>query len=66
MSPAAPALVSTMHWWPHIAVSLLPTTRASASVPPPGGKPTMMRTGALGQLLWAQPAAGNAKAAAVP
>ena len=47
-TPATPALVSTMTCWFHICVSLAATTRASASVPPPGGKPTTMRTGAFG------------------
>ena len=38
-----------MTCWLHITPSFWPTTRASASVPPPGGKPTTMRTGPVGQ-----------------
>ena len=50
---AAPALFSTSTVTFHITESFCPTTRASASVPPPGGKPTMMRTGPLGHAGWA-------------
>jgi hypothetical protein len=47
-TPATPPLFSTMTCWFHIVVSFCATTRASASVPPPGGNPTTMRTGPLG------------------
>ena len=49
MVPDAPALFSMMTWVFHIAPSFCPTTRARMSVPPPGAKPTMMRTGPVGR-----------------
>src|SRR6478672_9874422 len=64
-TPATPALVSTMTCWFHIWVSLAATTRASASVPPPGGKPTTMRTGAFGHS-WASRRGAARVATAAP
>ncbi|OQC06493.1 MAG: hypothetical protein BWX79_02081 [Alphaproteobacteria bacterium ADurb.Bin100] len=52
ITPAAPALFSITTDRFHMVASFWPTTRASASVPPPGGKPTTMRTGPLGKV-WA-------------
>ena len=48
--PAAPALFSTITWVFHMAESFCAITRASASVPPPGEKPTTMRMGPLGRV----------------
>src|SRR4029079_16261631 len=41
---APPPLFSTTICWPQIADSLAETTRAMASVPPPGGSGTTRRT----------------------
>src|SRR5690349_20336549 len=48
MAPEAPALFSTMTDVCHMSPSFWPMTRARMSVPPPGAKPTMMRTGPAG------------------
>ncbi len=50
MMPAAPPLFSITTEMFHMVESFCPTTRASASVPPPGGKPTTMRTGPDGRV----------------
>ena len=44
----APARFSTMTVWPRLAVSFCATVRATMSDGPPGGKPTIMRTGLAG------------------
>src|SRR5688572_31684028 len=46
--PAAPARLSTTTCWPRYSESLGLIVRATMSVPPPGGKATMMRTGLEG------------------
>jgi hypothetical protein len=48
ITPPAPALFSTVTGTPHARASFCAITRAITSVPPPGGKPTTMRTGAVG------------------
>ena len=52
-TPAAPDLFSTSTLVFHISCSLGAMTRARMSVPPPGGKPTTMRIGAVGRV-WAR------------
>src|SRR5687767_7962272 len=47
--PAAPARLSTTTCWPRDSESLELIVRATMSVPPPGGKATMMRTGLDGK-----------------
>src|SRR3954470_12857655 len=64
MAPDAPALFSTITVVFHMSASFWPTTRASRSVPPPGAKPTMMRTGWVGRLC--ARAMGSATVAATP
>src|SRR5262245_11978908 len=49
MLPPAPGLLSTTNGWPNCSASLGPSVRARMSTPPPGAKPTTMRTGPLGQ-----------------
>src|SRR6185503_2704760 len=46
--PLAPARFSTTTPCPHASCSFAPTTRATMSVPPPGGKATMIFTGFVG------------------
>src|SRR5258707_11099325 len=46
---AAPPRFSTPTCWPQISESLPATTRAIASVPPPGGNGTTSRTKRVGQ-----------------
>jgi hypothetical protein len=48
----APGRFSTMNGWLKIVWYFSASMRAMMSVPPPGGAPTMMRTGLEGQL-WA-------------
>src|SRR4030095_6591309 len=50
MVPVAPGRFSTVTACPHHSDSLAPITRATSSVPPPGGKPTIMRTGFVGEV----------------
>src|SRR3954470_14443822 len=66
MAPEAPALFSTTTETFHMSLSFWPTTRASRSVPPPGAKPTMMRTGCVGRPAWACASVGSAIDAAIP
>src|SRR6476646_1690762 len=49
MLPPAPALFSTMTCWPHSSERRAAAMRAAESAPPPGGKPTMIRTTRVGQ-----------------
>src|SRR6185436_13538077 len=46
--PLAPARFSTTTPCPHASWSFAPTTRATMSVPPPGGNATMIFTGLVG------------------
>jgi hypothetical protein len=64
MVPEAPARFSTMICVFHMSPSFWPITRARMSVPPPGAKPTMMRTGPVGR--FCARAMGSAMVAAVP
>ena len=48
ITPLAPGRLSTMTCVPRLAESLGCRMRATRSVAPPGGKPTMKRTGLLG------------------
>src|SRR5437764_27505 len=49
-----------------MSLSFWPMTRASRSVPPPGAKPTMMRTGCVGSSPCACASVGSATDAAIP
>src|SRR5262249_34750552 len=49
MLPPAPARFSTTTGWPQRSPSFWATRRAMMSVPPPGVKPTSMRTGLAGK-----------------
>src|SRR6185369_6945484 len=59
MLPPAPTRFSTTTGWPRRSARFVATMRAVRSVPPPGGKPTSMRTGLAGypDCAWANPAA---------
>ena len=46
--PAAPVRFSTITVWPSAFLSGSATSRAEMSMPPPGGKPTMMRMVCVG------------------
>src|SRR5258706_8792568 len=48
-TPPAPVLFSTMNCWPSDSISLGCSRRATRSVPPPGGKGEIRRTGFIGQ-----------------
>src|SRR5687768_13518424 len=48
MTPFAPGRLSTMTWRPRPVPIFGAIWRATRSVAPPGGKPTIMRTGLLG------------------
>src|SRR6478609_2648130 len=52
--PPAPARLSTMNCWPNALDSSGAIARARMSVVPPAANGTTMRTGLVGQLLWAQ------------
>src|SRR6187402_475626 len=66
MVPEAPALFSTITVVFHMSASFWPITRARMSVPPPGAKPTMMRTGPVGRPVFWASAPGSAIDAATP
>src|SRR4051812_21004368 len=68
MLVAPPPLFSTTTCWPHCSESCAETMRAIASVPPPGGKGTTMRTKRDGQVCASavlMPAASERMSAAV-
>jgi hypothetical protein len=48
MVPVAPVRLSMTICWLQAAVNRGASMRATTSVPPPGAKPTSMRTGRLG------------------
>ena len=48
MLVVAPGRFSTTNGWPRYSESFGASKRAMMSVPPPGGKPTSMRTGREG------------------
>ena len=59
ITPFAPGRLSTMTCWPSAALIFGWMIRATRSVAPPGGKPTIMRTGRGGAHSPASPVAGN-------
>src|SRR6185436_15012028 len=63
-APDAPGLFSMMMLAPSRCCSPVCTSRASASVEPPGGNGTMKRIGPLGQFCACAPDAANGAAAA--
>jgi hypothetical protein len=66
MLPPAPPLLSTTKDWPKVLDSWSQISRLTPSVPPPGAKGTMKRTGLVGHAAWARPARNGAAAARLP
>src|SRR5688572_14321839 len=62
----APGRLSTTTCCPQLSVNFCPKSRASVSLPPPGGYGTMSRTGRAGYAPADSFAAGAAYAAAAP
>ena len=61
--PVAPGRFSITTGWPRFSPSRGAMMRATTSVPPPGGKPTTMRTGFAGYWASASPGASAIAAA---